>query len=141
MPTSVFLFDGDCSFCSACARFVERYIPHRADVSPWQFADIQRLGLTVQECDAAVQWIGADGRRASGPDAIGLLLRDTPGWTALWWRPMGWLFALPPVRWLSWPVYNWIAAHRDLMPGGTPACAVPQARRAALTGDGDQPPA
>ena len=34
----VFLFDGDCAFCSTCARFIERRIPTSAFVEAWQTA-------------------------------------------------------------------------------------------------------
>jgi predicted DCC family thiol-disulfide oxidoreductase YuxK len=116
-----FLFDGDCSFCSLCAEYIERRIPTLATVVPWQFADLEALELTVAECESAVQWVGADGVRAAGPDAIALLLRDA----GRLWRVPGFMLRLPPARATAWPAYQWIAEHRHLMPGGTAACAVP----------------
>jgi predicted DCC family thiol-disulfide oxidoreductase YuxK len=115
-----FVYDGDCGFCSASARFIGRHIPARAEVVAWQRVDLAEMGLTAGECAAAVQWVGADGRRGAGPVAVGYLLRGAGGW----WRPLGWLLFAPPVRWLAWPVYRWVARHRDRLPGGTPACAV-----------------
>src|SRR5690606_9619127 len=38
-PSPVFLYDGDCSFCTTCANFIERRIPTSARVVPWQFTD------------------------------------------------------------------------------------------------------
>src|SRR3712207_1142233 len=38
-----FVYDGDCAFCTACARFIERRIPADVDVVPWQFADLAAL--------------------------------------------------------------------------------------------------
>jgi predicted DCC family thiol-disulfide oxidoreductase YuxK len=35
----------------------------------------------------------------------------------------------PPVSWLARGLYRVIADHRDRMPGGTPACALPQEQR------------
>jgi predicted DCC family thiol-disulfide oxidoreductase YuxK len=119
----IFLYDGDCAFCTTCAGFIERRIPTRAEVLPWQRADLAALGVTQEEAEASVQWIGAG--RAAGPDAIARLLRDAGSY----WRPLGVLLGAPPVRWLAWPVYRWVARHRDRMPGGTPACALPQAER------------
>jgi predicted DCC family thiol-disulfide oxidoreductase YuxK len=119
-----FLFDGDCAFCSSCAGFIERHIPTRAAVLPWQRADLDALGVTEQQVDESVQWIDAAGV-ASGPDAIARLLRDAGSF----WRPLGVVLGAPPVRWLAWPVYRWISRHRDLMPGGTAACALPAADR------------
>jgi predicted DCC family thiol-disulfide oxidoreductase YuxK len=118
---ATFLYDGDCGFCSACARWIQRHIPSRAQALPWQRADLGRLGLTAEECDAAVQWVGDDGRHAAGPVAIGRLLQDAGSY----WRPLGWLLVHPPVRFVSWPVYHWLSRNRHHMPGGTPTCALP----------------
>jgi predicted DCC family thiol-disulfide oxidoreductase YuxK len=125
MQRSTFVYDGDCAFCTSCAQFVERRIPTGARVVPWQFADLAELGLTVEECEAAVQWVGADGTRAAGPDAIArLLAASRPAWRAL-----GATLRVPPVRAVAWPAYRWVARNRHRMPGGTAACSLPQAAR------------
>ncbi|MEU1685496.1 thiol-disulfide oxidoreductase DCC family protein [Micromonospora sp. NPDC005707] len=125
METSTFVYDGDCAFCTKCARIIERWIPTRARVLPWQFADLDALGLTVAECDEAVQWVGADGVRAAGPDAIARLLGDSNPL----WRTAGAGLRFPPVRAAAWPAYRWVARNRHRLPGGTAACAVPSAGR------------
>ncbi|MEV0649667.1 DCC1-like thiol-disulfide oxidoreductase family protein [Phytomonospora sp. NPDC050363] len=130
--TAVFLYDGDCAFCSSCARFVEKRIPTGADVAAWQHRDIAVLGLTEAEVDAAVQWVEVDGAGRpgaplSGPAAIAALLKDAGGV----WRPMGAVLGLRPVLAVVWPLYRWVARNRDKMPGGTAACALPQAQREA----------
>ncbi|WP_262286964.1 thiol-disulfide oxidoreductase DCC family protein [Micromonospora sp. MA102] len=125
METSTFVYDGDCAFCTKCARIIERWIPTRARVLPWQFADLDALGLTVAECDEAVQWVGADGVRAAGPDAIARLLGDSNPL----WRTAGAGLRFPPVRAAAWPAYRWVARNRHRLPGGTAACAVPSAAR------------
>ncbi|WP_229069347.1 DCC1-like thiol-disulfide oxidoreductase family protein [Actinoplanes sp. DH11] len=119
---ATFVFDGDCSFCSLCAEFIERRIPTTAKVVPWQFADLDALGLTAEQAEAAVQWVGADGVIASGPDAIALMLKDA----GRFWSLPGAVLGLRPVSRLAWPAYQWVADHRHLMPGGTAACAVPR---------------
>src|SRR5688500_15259166 len=130
--TAVFLYDGDCAFCSSCARFVEKRIPTSADVAAWQHRDIGALGLTEAEADAAVQWVEFDetGRPVpplAGPAALAPLLRDAGGI----WRPMGAVLGWRPVLAVAWPVYRWVSRNRDKMPGGTAACALPQAQRQA----------
>ncbi|MGH9215596.1 MAG: hypothetical protein ACRDZS_05015, partial [Acidimicrobiales bacterium] len=55
----VFLYDGDCAFCTSCARFIERHIPTPATVTPWQFADLDALGVRQADAEASVQWIDA----------------------------------------------------------------------------------
>ena len=124
-----FVYDGDCAFCTSCAQFIERRIPSRATVVPWQFADLDALGLTLEQVEAAVQWVGPDGQVASGPDAIALLLRDA----GRWWTVPGRALQTPPVRLAAWPAYRWISGHRHLLPGGTAACSLPQAERAKLS--------
>jgi predicted DCC family thiol-disulfide oxidoreductase YuxK len=120
-----FVFDGDCAFCSSCARFIERRIRPAVDVAAWQFADLDALGLTEDEVSGAVYQV--DGRRKSaGPEAIAGMLR-TAGPV---WRAAGAVLAVRPVTWLAWPVYRWIARNRHRMPGGTAACALPPNHRA-----------
>ncbi|MFF3853930.1 thiol-disulfide oxidoreductase DCC family protein [Micromonospora sp. NPDC002575] len=125
MERSTFVYDGDCAFCTKCAEFIERRIPTRARVLPWQFADLDELGLTEAECADAVQWVGADGSRAAGPDAIARLLGDS----GPLWRVAGAGLRFPPARAAAWPAYRWVARNRHRLPGGTAACAVPSARR------------
>ncbi|TYB99091.1 DUF393 domain-containing protein [Micromonospora sp. WP24] len=125
MERSTFVYDGDCAFCTRCAEFIERRIPTSARVLPWQFADLAALGLTEAECEQAVQWVGVDGVRAAGPDAIARLLGDS----GPLWRIPGAVLRFPPVRAAAWPAYRWVARNRHRMPGGTAACAVPAAHR------------
>ncbi|MDI5942101.1 MULTISPECIES: thiol-disulfide oxidoreductase DCC family protein [unclassified Micromonospora] len=125
MERSTFVYDGDCAFCTKCAEFIERRIPTRARVLPWQFADLDALGLTEAECTEAVQWVGADGSRAAGPDAIERLLGDS----GPLWRVAGAGLRFPPARAAAWPAYRWVARNRHRLPGGTAACAVPSAQR------------
>ncbi|WP_433531180.1 thiol-disulfide oxidoreductase DCC family protein [Micromonospora sp. CA-263727] len=124
MPTLV--YDGDCAFCTRCAEFIARRIPTDARVVPWQFADLDRLGLTEAECEEAVQWVGLDGSRAAGPDAVAALLISSSG---VGWRLAGVGLRLAPVRALAWPVYRWVARNRHRLPGGTAACALPREAR------------
>lgn len=130
MITPTFVYDGDCSFCTTCARFIERRIPTRARVVPWQFADLESLGLTTEQCEEAVQWVAEDGSTAAGPDAIALLLRDA----GRGWQVAGGALRVGPIRLAAWPAYRWIANHRHLLPGGTAACSLPQAERDLLSG-------
>jgi predicted DCC family thiol-disulfide oxidoreductase YuxK len=126
----IFLYDGDCAFCTSCARFIERRIPTSAEVTPWQFADLDALGVTEADAEASVQWIDAHARRgrprrAGGPAGIAALLVDAGSY----WRPLGWLLDLRPVRWIAAPAYRLIARNRHRLPGGTAACLLPQAER------------
>ncbi|GAA0550705.1 hypothetical protein GCM10010172_36080 [Paractinoplanes ferrugineus] len=126
--TATFVYDGDCAFCTTCADFIERRIPTHARVLPWQFADLDALGLTQRDCEEAVQWIDDSPTKAAGPDAIALLLRDA----GRAWHLAGSALQLAPIRLAAWPAYRWIANHRHMLPGGTAACSLPQAQRDLL---------
>lgn len=121
----IFLYDGDCAFCTSCAQLIERRIPTTADVRPWQFTDLEPLGVTQAEAEAAVVWVAPGQAPVAGPVAIARLLIDAGSF----WRPLGRLLDLAPVRWVAWPVYRLVARNRHRMPGGTAACSLPQAER------------
>jgi predicted DCC family thiol-disulfide oxidoreductase YuxK len=120
--TATFLYDGDCAFCSSCVRFIERFIPTAATITPWQFAALDDLGVDVVAASDAVQWIEPGRPVLAGPAAIARLLRTSPRRA---WRPVGALLALRPVTALAWPAYRWVARNRHRLPGGTAACALP----------------
>jgi predicted DCC family thiol-disulfide oxidoreductase YuxK len=120
--TPTFVFDGDCAFCTTCANFVGRWVPTPAEVVAWQHADLAALGVTRAEAIEAVQWVSPGRAALAGPEAIGALLRSSN----LFWRPFGWVLAIPLVRMAAWPLYRWVARNRHRLPGGTAACAVPQ---------------
>jgi predicted DCC family thiol-disulfide oxidoreductase YuxK len=103
-----------------------------AQVLPWQTVAIEPLGVTVEQCDAAVQWIAQDNSVTSGPQAISRLLVDAGSI----WRPLGWMLRISPLRWLAEPIYRLIARNRHRMPGGTAACSLPHAQRRSA---GSQP--
>jgi len=114
----VLIYDGDCAFCTSCARLIERRVRPRADVVPWQFADLDALGVSAERATAAVQWVGEDGGVRSGHEAIAatLLAGGAP------WRPLGRLLLLPGFTRLAGWTYELVAANRYRLPGGTPAC-------------------
>lgn len=129
---AMFVYDGDCAFCTSCARFVERRVPTDAMVAPWQLADLPGLGLSEAECEQAVQWVEPGRRALAGPEAIAALLRSsTRGW-----RLVGRLLQLTPVRGLAWPAYRLVARNRHRLPGGTAACVLPQQERRQLPAPG-----
>jgi predicted DCC family thiol-disulfide oxidoreductase YuxK len=120
----VLVFDGDCGFCSSSARFLVRWVVRgrsgsmEPSIEPWQRLDLAELGLTPDQCRAAVQWVGEGGDLASGHEAIAEVLRaGQPVW-----RPLGALLGVPGFGGLAGRIYAWISGHRHALPGGTPAC-------------------
>ena len=149
-----FLYDGDCAFCTSCARFAQRWVPTPATIVPWQFADLARLGVTARACEEAVQWVVVPAPAGAGPPAAAAPPAPPPAAAAppapppaaaappplagpdaiaallrtshRAWRLIGRLLQLPPVRALAWPGYRWVARNRHRLPGGTAACALPR---------------
>ena len=118
----VLIFDGDCGFCTTCARLLQRWVikGRSPRIAPWQQLDLDELDLTAEQCTEAVQWVGADRHVVSGHVAIAEALRAG----RLVWRPVGALLVAPGFSWLAARLYSWVASHRHALPGGTPACQI-----------------
>ena len=113
----VLVFDGDCSFCTTCARALERIGPE-AEIVAWQLTDLAELGVTEREAMDAVRWVEADGAVRSGHEAIAAVLA-----TARWpWRTIGRALLLPGISPLAARLYRVVADNRYRLPGSTPAC-------------------
>jgi predicted DCC family thiol-disulfide oxidoreductase YuxK len=123
--TPILIFDGDCAFCTTSARWLERKLGSRAPVEPWQFTDLTAYGTSAERAQYEVLWVAADGRIHGGAQAFARWLIDSGGV----FKTLGTLITLPPVRLVAAGVYRLIANNRNRMPGGTPACALPQAQR------------
>lgn len=123
MKAPVLVFDGDCGFCTSCARLLERIGPD-AEVVPWQLADLDELGITAAQAAEAVRWIGADGTVRTGHEAIAATLSSA----GRPWRIVGRAMELPGISPLAAAVYRLIARNRHRLPGGTPACAAERNR-------------
>jgi predicted DCC family thiol-disulfide oxidoreductase YuxK len=94
-------------------------------VVPWQRLELAELGLTADQCRAAVQWVGESGQIASGHAAIAATLRaGRPVW-----HPIGALLVAPGFSWVAARLYSWVANHRYALPGGSPACRTDDPRR------------
>jgi len=114
----VLVYDGDCAFCSACARWIAARWRGPEHAIAWQQLDAERLGLTLDDVRSAAWWIDADGRRSRGHLAIAHALRAAPGWPSL----LGRILLVPPFRWLAASSYPLVARWRHRLPGGTAAC-------------------
>jgi predicted DCC family thiol-disulfide oxidoreductase YuxK len=114
----VLLYDGDCAFCTTCARLAERRFRPAAEIVPWQFADLAEMGVTAEQASAAVQWVAVDAPVRSGHEAIAAML-GASGPIA---RFGGRLLLAPGVSQIAARAYRLVAANRHRLPGGTPAC-------------------
>lgn len=114
----ILLYDGDCAFCTSCARILERIGPD-AEIVAWQHTDLGELGITKEQATDAVQWIQSDGTIRSGHEAIAAIL-STDGRI---WKTIGRITLLPGISWMAAKIYRLVADNRYRLPGSTPACA------------------
>jgi len=117
------VFDGDCAFCTTWVNRLERLLPSFPRKSPWQWLDLDELGLTRRDVEQYA-WFITPNHQYAGHLAGSALLRAQRGFG---WRFLGNLIATPPVSWVAALAYHCIAQNRHRLPGGTPACALPPA--------------
>ncbi|MFJ2227018.1 thiol-disulfide oxidoreductase DCC family protein [Streptomyces halstedii] len=126
MPTQpVLVYDGDCAFCTTSVTFLVRRLRPKCTVVPWQFADLDALGVTRRRAEYELLWITPGTTVYGGAQAVAKLLSKAGGA----WAWLGAALTLPPVRWIAHGVYRLVAGNRHRLPGGSPACALPADRR------------
>ena len=102
MSEIVVLTDGECRFCEATMKWVERKL--KVEAIAYQRADLGFYGLTYDECSQAVHVIHA-GKTYVGPDAIAYLLGRRGNWI------LGFIIrASGPFGRYG---YKWVAGHRN----------------------------
>ena len=91
---------------------------------PWQrVPDLAVYGLTPEAAAASIQWVDSSGSLASGHEAVAHVLMAAGGaWCIRRTEP-----AAPRHQTVAAFVYDVVARNRDRLPGGTPACKLPQA--------------
>jgi predicted DCC family thiol-disulfide oxidoreductase YuxK len=112
------VYDGDCGFCSRCARWAIDRFRTEVPVVPWQAYDLAAVGLTEADVRAASYWVHADGTTSPGHLGVAqALLAMRGGWPLL-----GRLLLVWPVRVVAQVVYRVVARNRYRLPGSTDAC-------------------
>ncbi len=131
-PRPVFIFDGDCGFCTSSAGVLRRWFDPGVNyaIAPYQRLELWSYELTESDCDRAAQFVRADGSVHAGHRSIGqALLHSMP-----LWRPVGAVLLLSSLDGVAARAYQWVADHRGQLPGGSPACAIPAAKPDAAAG-------
>jgi len=121
----ILVFDGDCSFCTTWVERLRAALPRFPEAQPYQWLDLDAYGLDLDEV-RHYAWYVTRRHQYAGHLAFSALLRAQP---RLGLRFAGWVLAVPPWSWLASVGYRFIARYRHLLPGGTPACALPPAER------------
>ena len=113
-PAGWIFFDAECRFCVANRHRWGRIFERRGFVwRPLQTpGTAERLGVTESQLHAEMWLQLADGRRFSGVNAWGALLRR------VWWLwPLGFVLALPGLNAAARAIYRWIANNRYCIAG------------------------
>ena len=118
----VLIFDGDCGFCTTTANWIEKNSRIAVEIQPYQWAKLADFGLTEKEAADKVQLV-VDGKIFAGHHCMAKLLLIQPN---LLLRFVGAVMVMPGVDPISAKVYAWVAANRQELPGGTPACKMPR---------------
>lgn len=117
----LFVFDGDCAFCSSANRLLLRMTKNKIESRPYQHLNLAALGLTLDQVQTAVQYVTKE-KRFSGARAIAEYLIDSR--TA--WSIAGRIMRFPVILSFAEIVYELVAANRHRLPGGTPECELPR---------------
>src|SRR5215218_7513306 len=66
----LFVYDGDCGFCTASASWIGRRLRVPVRVAPWQSLDLAALGLVEADVTSAAYWIDEAGSRHRGAAGV-----------------------------------------------------------------------
>ena len=113
----LFVFDGDCAFCSSSMRVLRKMTKGRIESVPYQFLNLEQIGLLRSEAESAVQYLSNESRYR-GAEAIARCLMDAK----TIWSALGWIMRAPVILSFAEIVYSLVAANRHRLPGGTPEC-------------------
>jgi hypothetical protein len=102
-----------------------RILPSFPPSSPWQWLDLDDYGLSADDV-TRYAWYLTERSQFGGHLAFTALLKSQPEFG---WRFLGNLIETPPISWFAAAAYRLIARYRHLLPGGTPACALPRNSR------------
>ena len=114
------VYDGDCGFCTATARWAKRRLSDDYQVVPSQQADLTALGLTGDDVARSAWWIDPDGTRSDEHRSIAGALGAMGGA----WPTVGRLLTLGPISPLARWVYRLVANNRYRIrrPGTASSC-------------------
>ena len=116
------VFDGDCGFCTTTANWIVRHSSVAVSATPYQWTDLEPLGLTRDEAEAKVQLVW-DGLIYSGHNCFAKLLMIQRNPLI---RLVGWIVNSNAFNGISSRGYDLVAKNRHKLPGGTPACKLPK---------------
>ena len=120
--TNILIFDGDCGFCTTTANWITKNSLVPVEAQPYQWAKLAQFGLTEKEAAAKVQLI-SDDKIYAGHHCMAKILLIQPNPVL---KLLGAVMVMPGIDPISAKVYDWVAANRQKLPGGTAACKMPR---------------
>ena len=117
VPSGTLVYDGDCGFCTATARWARLRLSDDYRVIASQQADLDALGLTEEDVARSAWWVDLDGTCSDEHRSIAAALRamSAP------WPAVGSLLTLGPISPLARGIYRLVANNRYRIrwPGAT----------------------
>ncbi len=113
-PTPVLIYDGRCRFCVAQAQRLQRWTRDRVRLESFRDPGVlaRYPGLTLEQCEQAVQLVEPDGCISSGAEAIARTLRLNPSLV-----PLFWIYRVPGLRQIADRLYAFVARNRFRLRG------------------------
>ena len=112
LSAGTLIFDGDCGFCSATARWAKRRLSDEYRVISSQEADLAGLGLTDEDVARSAWWIDVQGTRSEEHRCIAQALRSM----GALWPILGRMLTLRPVSPVARWTYRLVAGNRYRLP-------------------------
>ena len=104
--------DGNCGFCQASAKWLQRHFPGEWVNTPNQSIDLKHIGITELQANSKVWYVtgsSEDLKRFSGSQAVAKLLLDQP---KKWIKPLAALAFVPVTKQIAELLYVLIAKNR-----------------------------
>lgn len=118
IPSGILVYDGDCGFCTATARWAQRRLSDDYQVVPAQQFDLGAHSLTEEDVARSAWWIDPDGTCTDEHRCIAKALRAMRAP----WPALGRLLTLGPISPFARWTYRFVAKNRYRLPRfGSPA--------------------
>jgi predicted DCC family thiol-disulfide oxidoreductase YuxK len=110
-PRSTLIYDGDCSFCIRCVKWLKIRTRQQVECLPFQSLRERFPKTKFEDCERSIQWVDRNGHVFEGAEAIFRTLACVP---SLSW-PL-WLYKnIPGFAFVAEWVYQIVSKNRRLL--------------------------
>ena len=109
MAGPLVIYDGECMFCRRQLGNLKRFSGGRFEAISFREPGFfeRHPEVTPEECQKAIQFVSAEGRKYSGAEAVARIVSLNPIWL-----PVKWIYFVPGLRRLWDVVYENISLNR-----------------------------